>query len=241
LLEDLPRLFDPWATPDDRPSERWLDCLSGWVDVERDEGWPSDKRRRTVATAFRDHARRGTIGSLRRLVELYTNAQTRIEEVPVGAWGLGVGSALGFDTALAPPGAQEAVLGATAVVNRARVRSADETATLVLDGDAHRFCVQVYAADAPTPDSVARVRRVVDREKPAYTVYHLCVIQPRMRVGFQARLGIDAIVAGPHEPGMWDDPRELGVDTVLASSGARSAPIDRIGSSARVGSGATLA
>ena len=174
-------------------------------------------------------------------MELYTEAQTRIEEVPVGAWWLGVGSALGFDTALAPPGAQEAVLGSSAVVNRARLRAPQETATLVLDGDAHRFCVQVYAAEAPTPDSVSRVRRVVDREKPAHTVYHLCVIQPRMRVGFQARVGIDAIVGGPYDPGMWSEPRQLGVDTVLADIGARRAPIDRIGGSARVGSGATLA
>jgi hypothetical protein len=25
----------------------------------------------------------------------------------------------------------------------------------------------------------------------------LCIIEPRMRVGFQARVGIDAVVAGP--------------------------------------------
>ncbi|MCL4852827.1 MAG: hypothetical protein KJZ78_15810, partial [Bryobacteraceae bacterium] len=38
----------------------------------------------------------------------------------------------------------------------------------------------------------------IDREKPAHTEYELCVIGPQMRVGIQARVGIDSIVAaGP--------------------------------------------
>ena len=39
---------------------------------------------------------------------------------------------------------------------------------------------------------------MIEREKPAHTAYHLCVIEPRMRVGSQARIGVDAIIAqGP--------------------------------------------
>jgi hypothetical protein len=39
------------------------------------------------------------------------------------------------------------------------------------------------------------VRAVLDREKPAHTVYSLRAIGARMRVGVQSRLGIDTIVA----------------------------------------------
>ena len=37
----------------------------------------------------------------------------------------------------------------------------------------------------------------MDAEKPAHLDYHLCVVEANARVGFQARVGVDAIVAGP--------------------------------------------
>jgi hypothetical protein len=36
----------------------------------------------------------------------------------------------------------------------------------------------------------------VDREKPAHTDYRIELIAPELRVGLQARVGIDAIVGG---------------------------------------------
>ena len=42
------------------------------------------------------------------------------------------------------------------------------------------------------------MRQILDQEKPAHTVYQLSVIEPRMRIGAQARIGIDTILAaGP--------------------------------------------
>ena len=46
----------------------------------------------------------------------------------------------------------------------------------------------------------AALREVIDAEKPAHTDYHLCFVEPRLRVGFQARLGIDAIVGNGPAP-----------------------------------------
>ncbi|MET0214548.1 MAG: hypothetical protein ABW292_16170, partial [Vicinamibacterales bacterium] len=63
---------------------------------------------------------------------------------------------------------------------------------------AHRFCVHVYCAELTRAGTLDTVRAVLEREKPAHTEYHLCVIEPSMRVGAQARIGIDAVVAqGP--------------------------------------------
>lgn len=52
---------------------------------------------------------------------------------------------------------------------------------------------------------------MIDSERPAHTSYHLCVVEPRMRVGYQARLGVDAIVADRHEPDPGDAAREGGL------------------------------
>ena len=81
------------------------------------------------------------------------------------------------------------------MIERSHLTTDAEYGAPAYDDVAHRFQVQMYAADVPDDEARRRVRAVIDREKPAHTSYHLCVIDARMRVGFQARLGVDAIVA----------------------------------------------
>jgi phage tail-like protein len=200
LLDRLPRLFDPYAAPD-LPTTGWLDWLAGWVDAGLREQWPADRRRRVVADAFSLHAKRGTIESVRRLVALYTGATPYIEELgSLGAWSLGVTNALGVETALAAADAQGAVVGTTAVTDHSELIREEHYGAPAFGNAAHRFSVQVYAAELTDADGLDRVRQVIDREKPAHTSYHLCAIEPRLRVGAQARLGIDTVVAGPPQP-----------------------------------------
>lgn len=66
--------------------------------------------------------------------------------------------------------------------------------------DAYRFCVVVDAYRASDPQTVQEITRIVDREKPAHTDYRIDLIAPEMRVGFQARVGIDTIVGGESAP-----------------------------------------
>jgi phage tail-like protein len=236
LIDDLPLLFDP-AAASDAPRPSWLEWLSGWVDVELGETWSDDQRRRVVGEAFTMHGRRGTLESLRRLVALYTGAVPFIQELgSLGVWSLGT-TALGFDTALAAAEPQGAVVGSTAVVNRSHLIRDEAYGAPALGDDAHRFVVQVYSGALRDADGLARVRQVIDREKPAHTTYHLCAIEPRMRVGAQARLGIDTIVAGPPQATPLGD--EAGL--VLAGSAGERAVGGVIGETARVGTSATVA
>ncbi|MBB5429113.1 phage tail-like protein [Paraburkholderia sp. JPY158] len=66
--------------------------------------------------------------------------------------------------------------------------------------DAYRFCVVVDAYRAADPQIVQEIRRIVEREKPAHTDWRLDLIAPELRVGFQCRIGIDAIVGGDPPP-----------------------------------------
>jgi hypothetical protein len=81
--------------------------------------------------------------------------------------------------------------------------------------------------------------RVIEAEKPAHTTYHLCLLEAAMRVGAQARLGIDAIVAGPG--GVCLTPSGVVLDdrSVLTDP-HRSLPRGVVGRSARVGIGAAV-
>jgi hypothetical protein len=100
--------------------------------------------------------------------------------------------------------------------------------------------VQVYASEARSAGSVARIRALLDHEKPAHTTYHLCPIEPRMRVGCQARLGIDAVVGGPPRALPLGDGWTLGEDAALAEGAARRRSGGVVGETARVGIRATL-
>lgn len=222
LIDDLPRLFDSWAAPDGPSAAAaptsWLAWLSGWLAFELDETWPEAKRRAALAEAFSLSGRRGTVESLRRLIALYAGATAHIQEPGRRAslWSLGHYSTLGFDTMLVPAEAQGAVVGTTATLDRSHLIADEEYGAPLFEDVAHHFCVQVYAAELADPQTAERVAQVVEREKPAHTTYHLCSIGAAMRVGFQARLGIDTIVAGATPDLVTDSGQRLGVETALA-------------------------
>lgn len=240
LLDGRARQLDPRAAGDVPRGDDWLDWLGGWVDAGLVEQWPDDTRRERVAAAFRAHARRGTPASLRELVELYTGVRPTIDELVLQAspWVLGE-SALAMTTALTVSSADGAVLGTTAILDRSHIGQADEYGEALYDETAHRFVVHVYAADAPSADAIASLRAVLDREKPAHTVYDLCVIGARMRVGVQARVGVDTIVAGPLPASPIGDGLTLGVNAVLAEV-APGAGRAALGAGARVGIRSTV-
>ena len=217
LVDDLPLLFDPQAAPD-RYGASWLEWLADWVGTELDQTWDARTRRDTVAGAFRAFARRGTPASLRSLVALHAGADVELEEVGDGAglWGLGTpGSALGFDTALAPLAPGGAVLDVSATLNASTLEREPPRGRPAFEVTAHRFVARVHAALVRDPSRLERLRRVIEREKPAHLAFHLCVIQPAMRVGAQARLGIDSVVAGPPTGGAFDPGRGLGTTSVM--------------------------
>ena len=246
LIYDLPRLFDAGAAPDGPPGPAWLDWLATWFATDLDARWSESTRRQTVASAFQRDAWRGTRASLRDLVTLYAGVTPWIEELGIGAaaWSLGNVSSLGFDTILTAESPDGAVLGATAVVDRSALIDAASYGAPVFADVANRFTVQVYAAQLPADGGEAAaldsIRSVLDREKPAHTTYELCVIDARMRVGAQARLGIDTIVGGPPRPAPMDGTLELGADTVLADESARRRRMSVMGEDARVGVRSTL-
>jgi len=241
-IDDLPLLFDPGAAPDAKPRPSWLDWLSQWVDAELEESWDDATRRRVVASAFRRHARRGTKRGIRDLVTLHTGTTPFITELSAGGglWSLGV-TALGQDSALAGASPHGTVLGSTANVDHSHLIGEEHRGAPAFDEVAHHFIVQVYASQIGGRDGVARLRALLDREKPAHTTYALCPIEPRMRVGFQARVGIDAVVGGPPPAVPLGDGWTLGEGAVLLDAPSKRRVGGIVGDTARVGIRATLA
>jgi len=224
-------LFDPEAAPNQGAPTSWLDWLADSLAFPLDEVLSEEKRRSALSEAFQMHSRRGTVESLSELLKLYANATAHISEPQQQAqlWSLGERSTLGFSTMLAPAHAQGAVVGTTAVLNQSHLIEAEDFGSPLFEDIAHHFCVQVYAADVPDTRALDEVDRLIMQEKPAHTTYHLCRIEANMRVGFQARIGIDSIVGHTGSDLVTGDAR-LGMGSILpAEEGTK------IGKNVRVG------
>jgi phage tail-like protein len=212
-IASMARLFDPGAAPGDV-----LPWLASWLAVDWDERWSDARQRDAIAGAFERYGRRGTVAGVRESVQTYGGVRALVHE-PIretGWWGLpaepdctGAGgssaSTLGSTSVLASAEAQGAVVGVSAVLDRSHLIRNDDFGKPLFEDVAHRFTVVLYSGDARNPDTVAKVREILDREKPAHTTYDLCVVAPGFRVGRQARVGIDAVVGGAEPPGRLGD------------------------------------
>lgn len=141
------------------------------------------------------------------------------------------------------PEAQDSAGGETLVVGRTVV---GESGPLAASGfgsplfcdTAHLFTVVIPSAQVPEASERKKIRGVIEAEKPAHTDYHLCFVEPRMRVGFQARVGIDSIVAGPPEP-MDMSGSLLGLESYLGAE-KNEGKFGRVGKRAHIGQDTVL-
>ena len=117
-----------------------------------------------------------------------------------------------------------------AVVGESMPLAASEFGEGLFGDYAHLFTVMAPAGSCRDAAARAALREAIDAEKPAHTDYHLCFVEPRMRVGFQARLGIDTIVANGPPPLRLDGTR-LDRDSYLDDA----PPGMRVEASARLG------
>ena len=131
---------------------------------------------------------------------------------------------------LAPAQPQGAVVGTSADLDQSHLITDADFGSPLFTDVAYRFMVNVYRGQVMCADTLARIRSLLDAEKPAHTLYQLCIIEPRFRVGFQARVGIDTVVAGPSRSLALGSDQMLGEESVLAG-----APVSRLGAENRLG------
>lgn len=214
-IDDLPGLLDPGAAPSDA-----LPWLAGFLALALPEVWGDGERREAIAGAFVRYARRGTVAGLLETLRTEAGVRALIDEPlqATGWWGLpaastscrpgdagtwtdGGDSILGFNTVLASAEPQGAVVGTTATLDRSQLIAQDEYGTPLFDDVAYRFTVRLYPGEVTCAGKLDQVKAILDREKPAHTVYDMCVIAPGIRIGYQARLGVDTLLGGGPVPG----------------------------------------
>jgi phage tail-like protein len=125
------------------------------------------------------------------------------------------------------------VLVGQTVVGECGPLAGDDYGSPLFSETAHLFTVVVPAARVRGSADREALRAAIEREKPAHTDYHLCLVEPRMRVGFQARIGIDSIVAGPAPP-LSLQGTTLGLDSFLGDDDTGGS-LGRVGSHGHIG------
>lgn len=134
-------------------------------------------------------------------------------------------------------GAPPLIVGDAIVGEQGPLAAEDFGAPLFADA-AHHFTVRVPARDARRPGVLDAVRAVLDAEKPAHTDYHLCVVEPTFVVGWQARVGVDAVIPHPLPAGRYGD-AALGRDARLGVAPGHGDSL-RIEENLRIGASAIL-
>jgi phage tail-like protein len=137
-----------------------------------------------------------------------------------------------LDVPAQAPGCGTLLVGQT-VVGESGPLQASQFGSPLFSDTAHLFTVSLPAAIVPNLTQRQELRRVIEAEKPAHTDFHLCFVEPLMRVGFQARIGVDTIIAGPSEP-MSLTGTLLGLDSVLGGEPEHE-QAGRLGKRARLG------
>jgi phage tail-like protein len=80
-LDCLIDYFDPALTATD-----FLEWLAGWVGIEVDESWETERRRAAVATAVEMYRMRGTISGLRANLEVLSGGEVEISDSGGVTW-----------------------------------------------------------------------------------------------------------------------------------------------------------
>jgi len=217
-LDHLWQLFDPFMTP-----AHVFPWLAAWIALPLDPTMPLGQQRQLLKTAFQTYLIRGTVAGLQQVIQAYTGvANIRILEhfrlrnwtfLPVAA-GLNEGARLWSRNFYA-----RLQVGIQSTVGQFRLTNAPEPASEPYDWGANQFSVLFPANPYHVSDVAAAIETVLDREKPAHTQAFLCPVFPRLRVGVQATLGVDAYV-GKANAMILGKLATLSYDSVLARSQA---------------------
>lgn len=202
-------LLDPETTPAETLG--WLASFAGLV---LDERWPDAARRRIVAEAYPLFRRRGTLGMLRRMLEIYLGyAPAVIEQWRLRGPG---GMALGRGAVGGPRVGQDLRLGGIGT-------SVDD-----YQAAAHRFAVVVPASLTAEQRDV--VGQILDEHRPAHTLGEICEAGDGMRVGRRLHVQVTSVIGRESRGVPLVVGNRLGVDGIVGGSWATTAEVGKAAS-----------
>jgi phage tail-like protein len=227
-------LLSPRTAPDEVLP--WLASFLGltlderWATAPRPGGRTADARREIIELAAWLFRFRGTVGGLKKFIELYVGVEIVLLEhfrlrarmsAMLGGTGASTASStlgVGFRVGDAMNDASNATSGSTAAQ----------------DSHAHRFTVLIPAT--LNAEQLDVVRQILLVHRPAHTIFDVCTVGAGMRVGRGLHVGISSMVGatgGFSQLQLGDTP--LGRGSILGRpSGTTTVEASRLGSTTRL-------
>jgi len=238
-VESFERYLDPRSAPAEA-----LPYLASWLDLQLEGSLTADQHRGLLQALSSVWTRWGTIAGLRDWVRVHLAVLSGLDPDVVAAAGM-PGIVERFverrHVLLPPDGTHRAwvpqALWSPLVERRFQVGVFDREGEVEIvshghpDTDvfrhyAHAFRVYVPAAWVATPPAQALLRRAIDLQRPAHTIFSLVLVEPRFRIGDQSTLDLDCVIGG-------DVPSRLGDSGETRISAGRSG--GRLGYDATLG------
>ncbi len=210
-ISQLFKYFDPEST-----SPGFLPWLAAWLNMALEEEWPEEKKRQFIQQASTLYKLKGTPNGIRTFIEIYTGKQAVIlEHARVGKPMIlrenfhEENFRLGIDSLLIRTPVRGFRLGDDSILGRVALRDTVQSPEDPFLQMAHRFTIILDFSTAEWTRYQKGLKRILDEEKPAHTVYNLRFVN-EMRVGMGTYVGINTRVAD-HRP------MQLGVDSILGT------------------------
>jgi phage tail-like protein len=247
-IDNFSRLFSATSAP-----EAYLGWLAAVVGQPMDPSWAVSKRRRMLQNLFHydpatdlvtgRYPARGTVKQVRQDVLDYSGVDSVeiLEHFRLRSWlsdtGLPLDGTAHLWSASIYRRLQVAVYSQLGYF---RLLDQPEPALEPLAWGANTFSVFFHADTYTWKTTRDKVARAVNAAKPAHTKAQLCAVLPRMRVEYQATVGVDTVLGEPDEM-VLGQIATLDYDAVLAQPAAyRSMDADGAAIAPRAGLTTTL-
>ncbi len=155
----------PGESSHQRAPAEFLEWLAGWVALTLREDWDEGTKRRILNEIVPAYRNRGTKAGLEQVLAAYSEGMQVTVSEYISPLQVGKYSTVGVDT--------------------------------MIGGRPHYFLVQVILTPALAPELAKTkeiIRAIIDREKPAHTVYDLQIELPTMQIGETSKVGINTIL-----------------------------------------------
>lgn len=189
-IERFPALLDPMGVPDEV-----LPWLASLLDLAFDPAWAAPRRRAILQALPSLYSRRGTVAGLVMAIKLVFDADAAIQEVPnERLWGALRRDARLRGVRLFGRSRARIRLGSSAL-GAAPLKSYGNPDHDPVAAGAYRFRVLVPPGQFASSLGLERLRRLVERQKPAHTQAVLRVGGNGFVLGLWAAVGVDTVFA----------------------------------------------
>lgn len=195
-LDNIHTYFDPLETPAD-----FLPWLGAWVAMVVEEDWPEMKKRNLIRKAVELYHLRGTVRGIKVYLKIFTGVEPKILENHWPFDGIQV-CPFAMDPKDPYTGREitdEETKKAAAHPEWKGATIGEDMIEMPYVDKAHVFTIELpMQQDQIELDTIKKIHRILDREKPAHTDYYL-IFQPEpekeedfgIEVGIRSTIGVD--------------------------------------------------